>query len=492
MRRFVSNPYFWILSAFTISRILYYWAGVRYQTHLVGSNFQFIDVELMKHRLLESLLYYHAQAPLHNLMTGLAVKAFPENYGAALHGINLVSGAAASVLLYRLMRCLDVPLRLASFLTILFITSPGCLLFENYPMYEYTIMLLLLAQCVALYRLLERPGFGPALVFFSLLAALALFRAIFHLYYVLAVVAALAFFLRSQYKTVLAAAALPVLLIVAVYAKNQILFGMFVSSSWLGNTMPTITTHQLTRPECAALVAAGKLLPVGCVEGLSPVDAYRDYVPAPRPAGIPVLDQEFKSTGAVNYNHQVYLKTGALYFQTARQVLRFYPIAYVRSVLIAWFCYFRSPSDFLQFEDNLQEIRRTERFYNAVFFGQFREASGKELRALQSRGARLSLVLYTGIFLMVGLPAILLGTIWLGIRGYRSGTESRNRLALLAFMVVQIGMVALIVNFLSSFENNRYRFPTDPLYLALAAVLVTAALRRHDRRTSTPAAGYDR
>ena len=35
-------------------------------------------------------------------------------------------------------------------------------------------------------------------------------------------------------------------------------------------------------------------------------------------------------------------------------------------------------------------------------------------------------------------------------------------------------------NFLSSFENNRYRFPTDCLYLALFGVLMERAWRpRH-------------
>ena len=135
-------PYVWILSAFAVSRILYYAAGVRFQTNLIRSNFQFIDVDLMKHRLVESLFYYHMYPPLHNLIVGVLVKAFPSEYGAALHALYIAVGAVSAVLLYQLMRCLNVPVRLACVLTILFVTSPGCVLFENYPMYEYLILVL--------------------------------------------------------------------------------------------------------------------------------------------------------------------------------------------------------------------------------------------------------------------------------------------------------------------------------------------------------------
>jgi hypothetical protein len=97
--------------------------------------------------------------------------------------------------------------------------------------------------------------------------------------------------------------------------------------------------------------------------------------------------------------------------------------------MIAWFCYFQLASDFVQFEEN-----RAPR--EAPFLWRF----------------------------------------W--IRDYRREPRTSNQLALIAFVVLQILMVALIASFLSSFENDRYRFPTDPLYLALAGVLLTKILRR--------------
>lgn len=466
-------PYLLILAAFAASRIFYYEAGVRFQVRLVQTNFQFIDVELMKHRLVESLFYYHMYPPLHNLIVGVVVKLFPADYGAALHVLYTAVGAVSAVLLYRLMRCLDVPVWLACLLDILFITSPGCVLFENFPMYEYLIVVLLLAQCVVLHRLLARPGFPVAFLFFSLVAVLALLRAFYHLSYVIAVAVVLAFYLRVHARMILAASAMPVLLVFAVYVKNLMVFGIFAGSSWMGPQLDVVTTHQLTVSEREMLIAEGKLSTIARVTSVSPPAVFRAYVTAPAPSGIPVLDQEYKSSGFVNFNNQIYLKTGPLYIQAAKQVFRYFPVAYLRSVLIAWFCYFRPPTDFFQFEDNRVRIRSLDRAYNLLMFGQLREASGKDLRALRAEGDSFALVLYTGVLLLIGLPLIVLATAFFWVRDYRAGNRPANDLALIAFIVVQILIVALLSNFLSSFENNRYRFPTDPLYVTLAGVLIT-------------------
>jgi hypothetical protein len=197
-----------------------------------------------------------------------------------------------------------------------------------------------------------------------------------------------------------------------------------------------------------------------------------------RITGIPVLDEEEKASGVPNTNHEIYLQVGPLYIQAAKQVLRYYPVAYVRSILIAWFAYFRPPTDFFQFEENLQPIRTLDRTYNLLLFGQWREASGKELRGLRAQGGAMSLVLYTGALLLIAIPVILLATVYFLVRDYLRQGAFSNRAALTVFILVQIVMLALIVNFLSSFENNRYRFPSDPLYIALLGGLLARAFQR--------------
>ena len=65
---------------FGLSRVIFFFCGVRYNANLLFQGWQFLDVELLKHRLLESLYYQHSQPPLFNLFLGLVLKAAPENY----------------------------------------------------------------------------------------------------------------------------------------------------------------------------------------------------------------------------------------------------------------------------------------------------------------------------------------------------------------------------------------------------------------------------
>jgi hypothetical protein len=385
--------------------------------------------------------------------------------------------------MYELMRRLGVGMGIGVAITILFIVSPGCILFENFPMYEYLILWLLLAASLALYKLVERPTFRWCLIFFSLMAGLSFIRSLYHPVFLLLLAVGLALYLRPHWKMIMTAAIPPLAAVLALFVKNLIVFGAFLSSSWLGFALATCTTHQLTPGERAALIQEGKLSEIADVEAPSYVSQYRRFFPDLKPTGIPVLDEEFKLVGgSLNTNNIIYMKADPLYRQAARQVLRAYPVAYARSVMIAWFCYFLPPTDFFQFDEARVDIREIDRAYNLAFFGQLRETTRKGLRALRAEGATFSLVLYTGVFLMVALPFLL---VWSAIhltKQWRSGAVPKERIALLAFVLLNIVFLMLTTNFLSSFENNRYRFPSDPLYAALLGVFLERAVQRYRSR----------
>jgi len=478
------SPYALILSAFAISRWLYYMAGVRFDAKILENNFQFIDLELLRTRLAESLWYFQMQPPLHNLIVGLAIKASPQHYSALLHALYLAVGAASGLLMYRVMRLLGVRTSIACAVTIVFLTSPGCVLFENFPMYEYLVMLMLLATALALHRLLSQPDWRSSLLLFGCLAILCYLRNLFPLQLLALLLAGLAWYLRRSRWQIVAGGLLPVLLVLGLYVKNYALFGMFSSSSWLGiNLGNTCTAHNLTAEEKERLFAGGKLAPIAHVDDLGDPPTYYPYVGKPAPWGIPVLDEEHKPGGVPNFNNATYPRVSQAYMQVAMQVLRYAPAAYLRSVAIAWFCYFLPPSDFIQFTDNRTAIRPLERAYNVVLFGQFRETSRKGLRELRTAGQSRSLPLYTGLFLALALPALLLwGTYSLYTR-IRRRKITVPQIGLWSIVLVEIIWVMLVSNFLSSFENNRYRFPTDSLYcvllaLWLEAMWVRAVLRR--------------
>ena len=242
---------------FALSRLGYYLLGVRFDARPVLHYFQFIDPELLKHRLFESLFYLHIQPPGWNLFTGVVLKLFPVSYAAALHITHLLFGLGICWSLYHLMRISAVSQWLSFTLATWFIVSPGVVLFENYMLYEYLVSFLLLIAAVTLAHFVRDGRALWAALFFLTLLGLVLVRNFFHLVYFIAILLALAFFSRTRRRTVMLCGALPLLAILSLYAKNWILFGSFSGSTWMGMNMDVITAHQLTGEEARGFVSRG-------------------------------------------------------------------------------------------------------------------------------------------------------------------------------------------------------------------------------------------
>ena len=460
--------------AFAVSRLGYYLLGVRFDARPVLHYFQFVDPELLKHRLFESLFYLHTQPPGWNLYTGAVLKLFPMSYPSVFHSIYMLLGLGICWSSYHLMRTLRVNHWLAFSLALWFIVTPGVVLFENYMLYEYLVAFLLIAAAVALVHFLRDFRFRWAMLFFAALFGLVMVRNFFHLIYFAAILVALAFLSPSHRRTVFLCGALPLIAILALYVKNWLLFASFSGSTWMGMNMDTITAHQLTRQEARDFVSRGLISPVSLLDLGSPIDLYRPYIQMPARTGIPVLDDCVTSTGATNFNCAAFFQVQRIYTRDGLALLRNYPVVYLRSLEAAWFSYFLPAGDFPFFDLNRPKIHALDRVWNVVFFGQFKEASDrKELRQLASRGARVSLGLYTGLFLLIGLPALWLWGVYYLIIAVRCKTLDRPAAILLGFLLLNIIYVTAIANFLSSFENNRYRFPLDAFYLVLLGVAMS-------------------
>ncbi len=464
---------------FLLSRLGYYLAGVRFDARPVVHYYQFIDPELLKQRLVESMYYLHVQPPGWNLYTGIVLKLFPRSYPIALHIVHLVLGLGICWLIFYLMRGLSVSRWIAFALAAWFTVSPGTVLFENFMLYEYIVCFLLVASAAGLWRCVNEGSMPRFVLFFLLLLALVFMRNFFHLIYVVAVLAALAYLSKGRRQRIMLAASLPLIIVVGLYTKNWVLFGSFSGSTWLGMNMDTITAHQLTGREGRDLVAQGVISPVSLVDLGSPIESYKPYVQMPARTGIPVLDECVTSTGATNFNCLAFFQVQRAYTRDGLALLRHYPIVYLRSTAAAWFTYFLPPGDFPFFDLNRPRIRAVDRFWNVVFFGQFYDAGDRKgLRELAARGAFASLVLHTGLFLMIGLPALWIWGVVHLVRGVRRNTLDRPSAILIGFLLFNIGYLTAVANLLSSFENNRYRFPFDPFYLVLLG-LVLEQLRRY-------------
>jgi hypothetical protein len=276
---------------------------------------------------------------------------------------------------------------------------------------------------------------------------------------------------------VLLCGAVPLLAIIGLYAKNRILFGTFSGSTWMGMNMDVITAHQLTPDEARDFVSRGVISQASLLDLGSALDLYRPYIQMPGRTGIPVLDDCVTSTGATNFNCLAFLQVQQIYTRDGLALLQHYPVVYLRSVEAAWFSYFLPAGDFPFFDLNRPRIHKLDRVWNLIFFGQFKEASDrKELRRLAAHGGRSSLVLFTGIFLMIGLPALWWWGLYYLASGVRNKTMDRPRAILIGFLLANIAYVTAIANLLSSFENNRYRFPLDAFYVVMLGIALSSSL----------------
>lgn len=260
MERNNSNALFRIIGIFTLSRIIFFLLGVRFDIEPLTKGLQFIDPQLLKTRLLESVFYLHSQPPLFNLFVGLILKIFPQYYPAAFQVIYYLMGMALGMTLFMLMRRLNVHIHIATVLTILFIINPAVILYENWLLYTYPAALFFTAAALFLHRYLAEEKALDGFLFFFLLACLGLTISILHMTWFLLFFILIVIYKRRRWKEVLAVGLLPLMILSAVYLKNYYLFGTFtLSRVIMGNALINMSVLHVPVDKIKQLYRDGKI-----------------------------------------------------------------------------------------------------------------------------------------------------------------------------------------------------------------------------------------
>lgn len=460
-----------VLLVWAISRVLYYGVGgLAFNSEPAFTFWQNIDPKLLQTDLLRSLWNLHMQPPAYNMLIGVLMKLSAEHFSLAYWGMHLAMGVMITLFLYWLMLWFGLGPSWSVALTGAFIASPACVLFESVAVYEYPILLLLLGGTVALARFIET-GAGRALGWFGgCLFGLMLMRNLFHVGYAVMIGLGLWLTLPMHRRRIARVFVLLLVLILGLYLKNQILFGRFTASTWMGMQTGFMTSYYLTASEAESLIARGLVTPLIRIRPFSPIEDYIAFRHKQPPhTGVPVLDETRTSRGYSNFNALAYLDIHEQYAANSKIVFRYYPIAYLRSLAGGWFSYFRPASDMpYYFSHEPEGMRRWEKAFNQVFFGQIYRSERSELVALRQAGQYLKLALHTGVVLVVVLPLVIL---W----GFDQLLRKRARwekpqVAVLGFILFTIIVQAFVGNFLACCENNRYRFPLDPYFVLLAGL----------------------
>lgn len=468
-----------LVAVFAVSRIAFYIAGVRFDSQPITSYWQYLDLGLLRTDLLRSLWYLHSQPPLFNFLLGVTTKVAPANEGVLLAVLFRGLGLILALAMFLLMRELEIGRKAAFWLTVAVVVSPATILYENYAFYTYPVTVGLVVMALFLKLFLDDHRLFDGMMFFGLAAAVALTRSLFHILWIFAIAAGVVMISREDRMQAIRAALIPVLLVTAVYLKNLAVFGFFGVSSWLGMNLAIVTVFPLEHPVRQQLIEDGTL------------SQYALYSPFQRPevyglgigtTGIDALDNPVKDGGHVNFNHIGYIEVSRRYMEDALRALTVRPDGAVRGVLAAAGFYFRPANEYYYVRENRDRISVFDAAFNSVFYGRplYRDNYDRP-----ESGRPISWYVRGLLRVSPTVVVLYLATILIGFMTLFDGIRKRRFTPAAATLVFTAGTVLWITVFgvsLEVRENNRFRFPGEPL----AVATVAAGVAHWNRRRGAP------
>jgi len=471
-----------VLLVFTLSRIGYYVAGVRFDTSPLSWFWQFVDPDLLRAGFVQSIWYLHSQPPAFNFFLGIVINLFPNHEIAVFAICYLLLGLVFSVTLLQVLRGFRVSDAISAVAVSAYVASPAVVLYENWLFYAYPATVLLLLAALFWQRFVQDGRFHDALLVFVCASLLALTWSLFHVVWLFGLASVLLLLRRREWRKVLAAATVPMLIVVFWYGKNLVQFGQFTGSTWFGVNFSRMTTRMLTMSEWHSLLSNGAVSAVSLIEPFSDLTRY-GTVPKAAPTGIPVLDQELKSGGSPNFNNATFITVSRIYGRDAVRTLAHCPAAYVRGLVESYLVCFLPASTNQFLERNAARIRPFDRCACLFLDGQFgyHPSRGRGMGWLPFYSYKA--LAHPGWVLVLAYTSLLAVGPFLLFRR-RSTVPQRAELFFLWFNVAWMTIAA---NALEVGENNRFRFTADPLvfvfFLTVATLFVRYSLNARQRRT---------
>lgn len=489
-----------LAGAFVLSRVAYAFAGIRFDASLLPTALQYLEPTQLENNLVESVWYQHTQPPLFNVLLGIVLK-LPFPTGATLQVLWLACGVALMALVYVLARDLGISRWIATVATIVICCSPTVVLYENWLAYEYPLTVMFTALAVASFRWVRDGSFASFAWIVGLAGAGVLTRSLLHPLWFVGLLAVLILLRRPTFgwRRAGAVVAIPTLLILGVFAKNQIVFGEPTMSSWFPWNLSRITIGEMPDDVRQGLIDDGTLSEAANFPIFLPYEDYAPIAPPCTPAhpDVPVLAETEKENGHINPNYECYLPLLDLYAKDSINAALHEPRYAVKAIIGSFQIWGESSSQYAFVHDNRQHIDDFDRYYRQFVLvdvpwnppvktdsgwwiplerlPEFNEVDDLDaLAALEEQNIdlryRFSLT-------------ILFSTIAVGVLGIRSLWRRRNgpltpidgTLLMIAYQVV---VITLIGNMFEIGENNRFRFMVEPITLVVGAWCLVQIARR--------------
>lgn len=221
-----------------LSRLpIYHLFGIRPNPGYLISHWQHLSLSDLDQNLTLAILNLHSQPPLWNALLGLAAKACDAEASCvaqAIHFMNIGLTGLIALMIASVLVAFGLTRNGATLIALLYAVMPSTIYYENYPFYPHFICFLITASLFFALRYFDRRGLGDLALSLLSITLLSWTWGLFHP--VVMTLTMLMIYAMGGRKS-LPALACTLAFAAALYlpsVKNQMVFGFFGNSSWLG------------------------------------------------------------------------------------------------------------------------------------------------------------------------------------------------------------------------------------------------------------------
>ncbi|MGD0882198.1 MAG: hypothetical protein ABSB09_11585 [Acidimicrobiales bacterium] len=466
-----------LVAAYALSRIAGAVAGVRYDDSVIRGTpltdmWQLLDVRLLKDDLVTSVWHLNSQPPLFNLYCGFLLK-LP---GGARRPVEvacvLALGLTMVLCAYLVMVELRVPRWAALTVTLVcVVASPAYLLYENWLNYAYPAAAFgtLAAWCLIRFLRTARARFGFG--FFAAYAAIVLVDSTYQVEWFLLAGVIVLVALRHRWRTVLAVAAVPVILLATWTVKDYVLFGTTTTSSWLGMNLARSILYRAPADQIAQLQRQGRMNAVASIPPFAGPQVYSPRYVRAVPNPVAAVGELYKSDGATNFNNPLYITVSSMYLHDDLVWIRAHPHEYADDVLNAVGVWMVGTDQNFTDSINWPSVRTYARAYDRVVEWQPVQDPAPGF-VVFSRGWHRPAWLSGQAMAVYALAVI--GVPVLAWRRRRSDPALAATLGVLWWTTTYAFATGSLIEI---GENERFRSELGPVPTILAVIVVTAVIR---------------
>jgi len=456
-----------IVLVFILSRLFFVFNGGDFVAKPLDFAMQYLDPQLLKSDLLESLFYLHSQPPLFNLFLGIVLK-LSEISSLSYQLLFNTAGAVITLSFYGILIYLGINWIISLFIAIVFMLNPTLILYEHLLYYSYFEVLFISLSLFFLMLWCRNKKAGDVLLFWTFLLCLGMIRSVFHPVFILATSVGLTFYLwfwikeQRCAKILLLASLLALAPLSVLCLKNAMVFGFFGTSSWEGMNLWTkvngFVPEQLEELRDQGIIS---LLAVKAEQRTfqQPIgDYFSESELTNIPCHHPADCNQFKSSGYPNFNHTGYVYLSRQLLKDSLDLIALDPSQFGFYTLGSYSLTLWHSSDSVHalFENNLEVVKKLENIYRFLYFG-FLGVESKLDARMWGRT-----IIITILFMIIYISTL--------INAFRKDDRGLTGIKLFCLFCLIIHAYTLTVSSVIEFgENNRFRFPVDMAFLAMTA-----------------------